>query len=441
MYNEELEMLIDAALADGVLTDEEKQILFRKAQQYGVNLDEFEMVLEGRLAKVRAQRQQQAAPTPNKQRGPKKCPACGALIQSMQVKCPECGYEFHNVEANSTVKQLQQKLDEIEASAKPSNDKLSSVLSSELIDPIGRRKAAVIKSCPVPNSKDDLIELLTLCSTNYTPSVNDRNNYEASAWKSKYKQVRAKAKLLLKNDPDLEQVLLETDKAVKVNSIKKNLIWIPLLVLALALALIFLYVIPNFVRSENEKMEKAKTELSVTTDKVEQLISSGDYDQAATVLSLCKADVAADSETSALYSSMVMKVAGELLDRGDSTKAENLYNSAVAKLGSHDAAALDPLAKKLGIETKSMRKAAEQAEKDAAEAQSSSDNSADTVADESVSSSDDGEQSSSSKLKDKARNWLDKQIDKAADKMNKKIDKAADKMNKKIDKEIEKLAQ
>ncbi len=437
MYNEELEMLIDAALADGVLTDEEKQILFRKAQQYGVNLDEFEMVLEGRLAKVRAQRQQQAAPTPNKQRGPKKCPACGALIQSMQVKCPECGYEFHNVEANSTVKQLQQKLDEIEASAKPGDDKLSSVLSSGLIDPIGRRKAAVIKSCPVPNSKDDLIELLTLCSTNYTPSVNDRNNYEASAWKSKYKQVRAKAKLLLKNDPDLEQVLLETDKAVKVNSIKKNLIWIPLLVLAL----IFVYVIPNFfISRENEKKEEAKTELSVTTDKVEQLISSGDYDQAATVLSLCKADVA-DSETSALYSSMVMKVAGELLDRGDSTKAENLYNSAVAKLGSYHADALDPLAQKLGIETKSMREAAEQAEKDAAEAQSSSDNSADTVADESVSSSDDGEQSSSSKLKDKARNWLDKQIDKAADKMNKKIDKAADKMNKKIDKEIEKLAQ
>ncbi len=429
MYNEELEMLIDAALADGVLTDKEKQILFKKAQQYGVNLDEFEMVLEGRLAKVRAQRQQQAAPTPNKQRGPKKCPACGALIQSMQVKCPECGYEFHNVEANSTVKQLQQKLDEIEASAKPNSDDSED-------DPVARRKAAVIKSCPVPNSKDDLIELLTLCSTNYTP--NDQDNYESSAWKSKYEQVRAKAKLLLKNDPDLEQVLQETDKTVKHNGMKRKLV----LISGIALAVIFFVIFPYFIiSSEGEKKEAAKTELSVTTDKVEQLISSGDYDQAATMLSLCKADVAADSEMKALYSSMVMKVAGELLDRGDSTKAENLYNSAVAKLGSHDADALDPLAKKLGIETKSMRKAAEQAEKDAAEAQSSSDNSADTVADESVSSSDDGEQSSSSKLKDKARNWLDKQIDKAADKMNKKIDKAADKMNKKIDKEIEKLAQ
>lgn len=428
MYNEELEMLIDAALADGVLTDKEKQILFKKAQQYGINLDEFEMVLEGRLAKVRAQQQQQAAPASNKQGGLKKCPACGALIQSMQVKCPECGYEFHNVEANSTVKQLQQKLDEIEASAKPSDDKIS-VFSSGLVDPIGRRKAAVIKSCPVPNSKDDLIELLTLCSTNYTPSVNDQNNYESSAWKSKYKQVRAKAKILLKDDPDLAQVLQETDKAVKINGLKKNLFFIVLAVVVL----LFLVVVPTCVfSSENEKTEAAKTELNTTTDKVEQLMTSGDYDQAATVLSLCKADVT-DNETSALYSSMVMKVAGELLDRGDSAKAENLYNSAVAKLGSY-ADALDPLAQKLGIETESMRKAAEQAEKDAAEAsetQSSSDNSADTEADESATSSDDGSQSSSSsKLKDKVHNWLDKQIDKATDKMNKKIDK-----------EIEKLAQ
>ena len=425
MYNEELEMLIDAALADGVLTDKEKQILFKKAQQYGINLDEFEMVLEGRLAKVRAQRQPQAAPASDKQGGLKKCPACGALIQSMQVKCPECGYEFHNVEANSTVKQLQQKLDEIEASAKPSDDKIS-VFSSGLVDPIGRRKAAVIKSCPVPNSKDDLIELLTLCSTNYTPSVNDRSTYESNAWKSKYKQVRAKAKILLKGDPDLEQILQEADKAIKINGLKKNLIFIVLAVFVL----LFLVIFPKWViSSENEKTEAAKTELNTTTDKVEQLMTSGDYDQAATVLSLCKADVT-DSETSALYSSMVMKVAGELLDRGDSAKAENLYNSAVAKLGSY-ADALDPLAQKLGIETESMRKAAEQAEKEAAEAQSSSaDNSADTEADESTTSSDDGEQSSSSKLKDKAHNWLDKQIDKATDKMNKKIDK-----------EIEKLAQ
>ena len=49
MYNEQLEQLIDAALIDGELTEKEKQILLKKAQATGVDLDEFEMVLEARI--------------------------------------------------------------------------------------------------------------------------------------------------------------------------------------------------------------------------------------------------------------------------------------------------------------------------------------------------------------------------------------------------------
>lgn len=51
MYNEKLEALITAALADGVLTEKEKQILFKKAEAMGIDRDEFELVLDGRLAK------------------------------------------------------------------------------------------------------------------------------------------------------------------------------------------------------------------------------------------------------------------------------------------------------------------------------------------------------------------------------------------------------
>ena len=49
MYNEQLEKLIDYALADGELTEKEKQVLFKKAESMGVDLDEFEMVLDARL--------------------------------------------------------------------------------------------------------------------------------------------------------------------------------------------------------------------------------------------------------------------------------------------------------------------------------------------------------------------------------------------------------
>ena len=39
MYNERIENLINAALADGELTDKEKQILFRNAQEQGIDLE------------------------------------------------------------------------------------------------------------------------------------------------------------------------------------------------------------------------------------------------------------------------------------------------------------------------------------------------------------------------------------------------------------------
>lgn len=60
MYNEKLEALITAALADGVLTDKEKEVLFKKAEAMGIDHDEFELVLDGRLAKRKKEMEAQA---------------------------------------------------------------------------------------------------------------------------------------------------------------------------------------------------------------------------------------------------------------------------------------------------------------------------------------------------------------------------------------------
>lgn len=49
LYSQELEQLIELALLDGVLTEQEKQVLFQKAESEGVNLEYFEAVLQGRL--------------------------------------------------------------------------------------------------------------------------------------------------------------------------------------------------------------------------------------------------------------------------------------------------------------------------------------------------------------------------------------------------------
>lgn len=56
----ELDNLMDAALADGVLTEKEKQILSKKAQSMGIDLDEFEIMLDARLFKMKKAEEERA---------------------------------------------------------------------------------------------------------------------------------------------------------------------------------------------------------------------------------------------------------------------------------------------------------------------------------------------------------------------------------------------
>ena len=109
MYNERIEQLIKAALADGVLTEKEKQVLFKRAQEQGIDLDEFEMVLDARLVelqKAEQEKREKSAPKSDKYGDVRKCPACGAIVGAFKGSCPECGYEFSNVDANLSSRRL-----------------------------------------------------------------------------------------------------------------------------------------------------------------------------------------------------------------------------------------------------------------------------------------------------------------------------------------------
>lgn len=117
LYDPRMEKLIHAALADGVLTEKEKQVLFKKAETMGIDLDEFEMVLDARLYEKQHNnalaQHQKAAPTSTKYGDVKKCPGCGTMVQSFTTKCPECGYEFHGVGAVHSFSILSAKLEQI----------------------------------------------------------------------------------------------------------------------------------------------------------------------------------------------------------------------------------------------------------------------------------------------------------------------------------------
>lgn len=176
--NEQLEKLIDLALADGILTDKERQVLQRKAQELGVDQDEFEMVLESKLYLAQKATAPPPPPTstePEKQKSNKegdlrKCPSCGAPVQSFATKCPDCGHEFRNIESSNSVKNLVLKLEEAEEKAR--NTKSGGGLvgglmkmidgETDLEKRIYNAKSNVISSYPIPNTKEDILEFLAL---------------------------------------------------------------------------------------------------------------------------------------------------------------------------------------------------------------------------------------------------------------------------------------
>lgn len=164
MLSEELNSMIDAAIADGVITDKERQLIMKRAVKEGQDPDEVEMIMEGKL-----QAQKKVYKPQNSKLGTvKKCPSCGAIIPESSLKCPECSYTFRDVKANSTYKELYDNLVEADRSRKHIDiTDYAGLLAfekdhSRVID----RKVSLIINCPIPNTEDDLVEFLTMASPN-----------------------------------------------------------------------------------------------------------------------------------------------------------------------------------------------------------------------------------------------------------------------------------
>lgn len=202
MYNEQIEALISAALADGMLTEKEKQVLFKKAQAQGIDLDEFEMVLDARLVeleKAEKAKAAAAAPKSNKLGDVKKCPNCGAIVQSYLGACPECGYGFEDMSANLTSRKLTEKLDKV---AKEWDDKINTTENPEDKWKLEKGKeqalAHAIMTTPLPNTKADLFEFMTMTQAAFLSGSTPYHS--AAAYNTKYQESLLKAKSLFTKD-------------------------------------------------------------------------------------------------------------------------------------------------------------------------------------------------------------------------------------------------
>ena len=137
---QEIENLITIALADGEVTEKERAIILRKAEALGADKEEVEMILDGKIHQMNA-----AIPQPSKEKkgNIKTCPNCGASCKATKLSCEQCDHEFINASSNNNLKELEKKL----ADAKKASKRIQ-----------------IITNHPIPNTKEDLIEMCTFFS-------------------------------------------------------------------------------------------------------------------------------------------------------------------------------------------------------------------------------------------------------------------------------------
>lgn len=219
-FSPALEDVIEAALADGVLTDKERAVLHKRAAMEGVDPDELDVVIEGRLAKMKRETDWlKPAPPQNLPNGKvgnvMKCPACGAQYQPGMGLCPECGHVFQNVAGNNSAQRLADGISEItnrfsakiaSASGKTTGIFLHSE-KGDLQDQMNDEISNFIASFVIPNAKDDLIQFM--CSMDALRKV-EGDLQEVYA--AKYRETINKAKIIFPNDPQVMQLVKNSSK-------------------------------------------------------------------------------------------------------------------------------------------------------------------------------------------------------------------------------------
>lgn len=230
----DIEKLISIAKESGELTAKQKEIILRKAEKLGEDVDEVEMLLE-------SIRPKQAIKEPTKVAEKRmKCPNCGAIISETSFKCPECGYVLQrenkaSEDARSVVNRLQEKLT---AAAHLKNK------SEAFLDPTApvKRQASVVNTFTMPTTKEGLTQLLEFAYSNYISIGNGYQDIQLkplkNAWYGKTMQAYNTLARIGGNDPEIQSLLANYSSLISKE--KKKLggfskLWIWWLVAMLAL--------------------------------------------------------------------------------------------------------------------------------------------------------------------------------------------------------------
>lgn len=117
----------------------------------------------------------------------KKCPNCGATIQSFTTICPECGYAIEDNKSNETVQEFTKQINELLEKAIKTND--------------DRALNNYISGFSIPNNKADLLEFASVLKTMR------ENELGYDAFNKKYKECITKIRTLFPDDPTFTSFL------------------------------------------------------------------------------------------------------------------------------------------------------------------------------------------------------------------------------------------
>ena len=155
---DELKKLIDAAMADGIITSKEREVIIRKAATLGIDAAEVEVYLDAEIQKT-----EQAADMAKRDKIGPVCPKCGKQVPPLTLKC-ECGYEFTNAKRSYSMQILSERLNAISLT----DDELKEIENAAPAEKAGKRsdflaskQINMITTFPVPNTKEDIIDFLS----------------------------------------------------------------------------------------------------------------------------------------------------------------------------------------------------------------------------------------------------------------------------------------
>ena len=111
-----------------------------------------------------------------------KCPQCGEVLDSFITVCPACGYELRGSSATDAIKEFA--------------TKLNNVITED-------QKEIIIRSFPIPNTKEDIFEFMILAASNLKGEHNER---VFNAWIAKFEQCYKKATLSFADDANFRKI-------------------------------------------------------------------------------------------------------------------------------------------------------------------------------------------------------------------------------------------